>query len=300
LSFSRPFLLLAYDPGQKNQDGKAAARGGPLWIANGTDAQNGERILTVPFGSDDPQYWPFSGALDALGLIGQDVPISTAANNTSRFPFLSPAGELSPVRGGSPRAYAAQLIDGGYFENEGLLTAWELAQYLETKGPKLLKAKYNVDVTVQPVLVEATADAEPKIEEGRIVRCRARSPGTPAPARREHPTEPLAGSRPVQALVPLLGLYSVRGGHSDWILRRVAQEYCGADEQRFFHFYLYREDEDVPLNWVLSRQISEKIWNAVNYCAADRTRPDQAESHALTKLLTGAASAGQDVECPVR
>ncbi len=28
----------------------------PLWIANGTDSQNGERVLTVPFGYG---VWPF-------------------------------------------------------------------------------------------------------------------------------------------------------------------------------------------------------------------------------------------------
>ena len=163
LSFSCPFLMLAYDPGRKTDRGTLAPRGGPLWVANGTDAQNGERILTVPFGDS---AWLFTGALDALGLIDQDVPISTAVNNTSRFPFLSPAGELSPVpdSGGAPRAYAAQLIDGGYFENEGLLTAWELASHLEKNGPAMLKRD---DVKVQPVLVEATADGFRLTPRGR-------------------------------------------------------------------------------------------------------------------------------------
>ncbi len=69
---------------------------------------------------------------------------------------------------------------------------------------------------------------------------------------------------PLQALVPLLGLYTVRGGHSDWILREVRRQYCAKDAQRFYHFYLYRIGEDIPLNWVLSHEVSCRIWNAMS------------------------------------
>lgn len=91
----------------------------------------------------------------------------------------------------------------------------------------------------------------------------------------------------MQALAPLLGLYNVRGGHSDWILREVRQEYCDGDRehQRFYHFYLYRIDEDVPLNWVLSRQISCKIWNAVWQDVKGGVNPNLPEIEALARLL---------------
>jgi hypothetical protein len=306
LSFSRPSLMLAYVPGQDAENGKAAPRGGPLWIANGTDAQNGERILTVPF---DDSVWPFTGALDALGLLGQDVRVSTAVHNTARFAFLSPAGELSPASGAAPVGYPAQLIDGGYFENEGLLTAWELARHLETNGPAILNARsrgtYKVD-KVEPVLIEATADAETHIAEDRIVRCHAQSPGRPASAAtREHPSQSLGESRPLQALVPLLGLYSVRGGHSDWILRRVEREYCGGEpeNQRFFHFYLYRGAEDVPLNWVLSRRMSCVIWTAMAHGVAGGKYPNLDEAQALSSLLArpnpSASTPRPEAECQV-
>ena len=237
-SFSQPFLSLFHDDSKLRE-------GVPIWIANGTDAQNGGRVLTVPF---DSRGWPFPGAHDALSLLGRDIPISTAIDNTARFPFLSPAGELSPVTP-DPKTYPTQLIDGGYFDNSGLLTALDLARWLEQDGSKVLHR------LVEPILVQATADADDGIKESQIVRCgvqldddSGRSIGT---------------SRPIQFLAPFLGLYATRSGHASIILREASTRYCGGgNQQAFFHLYLYRkEDEDVPLNWVLSSKMADYIWH---------------------------------------
>lgn len=292
--FSQPFLSLAYPEQEVTRaTGRATPRGAPIWIANGTDAQNGERVLTAPF---NYEAWPFLGALDALALLRRDVPISTAVHNTARFPFLSPAGELTPATSANDQTsrdqkwtYPTQLIDGGYFENEGLLTAWELARYLKDNAPRIMG---GADYTIDPILVQATADADKDIAEERIIRCssdEAVDTRTPDGAARS-----LGRSRPLQAAVPLAGLYSVRGGHSDWILREVRQEYCPAKSgdqakrpQQFFHFYLYRLDEDVPLNWILSQQISGKIWNAMTDDVDRQRNCNIDESSALANLLKG-------------
>jgi hypothetical protein len=280
--FSRPFLALAYagpPPPQTEPAARATPRGAPIWIANGTDAQNGERILTVPF---NYEAWPFLGALDALTLLGRDVPVSTAVHNTARFALLSPAGELSPTRqDGKDSAPPAQLIDGGYFENEGLLTAWELAQYLKEHGSRILGTGHEVD----PILVQATADADKDISEERIIRCSSSDAITPTA--HDGPAHSLGKSRPLQAAVPLLGLYAVRGGHSDWILREVRRQYCvgTADARRFFHFYLYRLEADVPLNWVLSREMSCQIWRAMTDKVGDAENPNAKEAKDLTGAL---------------
>ena len=102
--------------------------------------------------------------------------ISTAVHNTARFPFLSPAGALSPSR--------AQVIDGGYFENEGLLTAWELAQHLRRSGGK------QADGTdaVQPILIQATFNTDKDVAELSIIRCDfGRRVPMRAPHRRSQP-----------------------------------------------------------------------------------------------------------------
>jgi hypothetical protein len=141
-SFADSFLSLFYDKGGAIQPGM------PVWIANGTTLQTGARMVTVPFDSVRPEAdkplvwlaaydarWPFHPAFDALGILDADVPISTAINNSARFPYLEPSGELSRATS-EPRQLrddALELLDGGYFENEGLLTALELATWLKRK-----------------------------------------------------------------------------------------------------------------------------------------------------------------------
>lgn len=54
-----------------------------------------------------------------------DVALASAAHNSARFPFVSPVGA---VRAGGKAA--ARLGDGGYFDNYGALTAYDLAETL--------------------------------------------------------------------------------------------------------------------------------------------------------------------------
>ena len=75
----------------------------------------------------------FLDSLDALHVLGKDVRASTAAHNSARFTYVSPAGDLGNRNG--------SVIDGGYFENYGALTALELAraakEALKDEGPAI-------------------------------------------------------------------------------------------------------------------------------------------------------------------
>ena len=277
----RPFLSLFYGSGGK-------LRGYvPAWIANGTDQNNGNRIVTTPFKLNQERFcmqdgrWYGTGAacarplpsflwgkfgpimapMDALAVLKADIPASTAADNTDRFPVISPSGELTPaVYTKAP--YAAQVIDGGYFENEGLTTAMEIANWLKAYGPAL------VGRPVYPVIVEATADAQiplPKpgvppsisdqVKERHVVRC-----GNPRP---ENPAVGRGVPRSAQLLAPLMGLASAVTGHAAVALKTAQQDYCDeAGHQAFFNMYLYNaRDFDLPLNWVLSARVGDFIWS---------------------------------------
>ncbi len=258
--FENGFLSLFYTGGQPRGDV-------PLWIANGADAQNGNRLLTVPFESKSMavpggsngyiansrserawrgRWWPFLGSEDVLALLGHDVAISTAITNTARFPFLSPAGELTPAAG--TQKHPSQIVDGGYFENEGLQTALELAQWLRFYGRRLIGRP------VAPIIVQATADADSGANASIIVHC--------GDDFIDDPHLSHGRGRPLQLLAPLQGVYSARSGHADASLRSARAQYCtGRRGQSFFHFYLFRPGGTaVPLNWVLSRPIAYTIW----------------------------------------
>ncbi len=89
----------------------------PILLLNATHEETGNRIITGHVRIDRNV---FLDSLDALHVLGNDVRASTAAHNSARFTYVSPAGDLGNGNG--------SVIDGGYFENYGALSALELAR----------------------------------------------------------------------------------------------------------------------------------------------------------------------------
>jgi hypothetical protein len=241
--WDQPFLSLFYT------DNAGTYRSGmPLWFANGTDATTGNRVITAPIlapeGRDSKLPWPFRGARDFHTLMSGDVPIATAINNTARFPYLEPFGEMLP-RGGKPQA--GSLVDGGYFENEGLQTTLDLAEWLAAQSETLGRP-------VQPIIVQATGDSEADVRAADVMTCKQPSDGAFIPDDKHSAW---------QILAPLMGLYHVRGGHSAVLLRQAFDQFC-LPRPRFVHFYLPADEEGrpIPLNWVLSNRTAGSIWQA--------------------------------------
>ena len=225
-----PYLLLS-GPGM------------PLWVGLGTERDSGRRVLVTPVRSGDGSGWPFQGASDLLAQLGADIPISTAINATARFPFLEPSGV---ALSGQFMHRGMALIDGGYYDQSGLETALELADWLRAHG-------------AQPVVIAANASGDaPGLEahgtqapDNDIVRCGAGE---------FRPDQPPVAISAADVLAPFIGLYSARGGHVDALLRRARAEWCGTP-QSFFHFYLGALGRDpVPLNWVLSDEMANHVW----------------------------------------
>lgn len=156
----------------------------PLLFLNTTDVDTGRRVIISPvdprvcerFGgncktpqerlfpdaydlhyllADNPKAgrrmgqagFAFPGLLDGEkgDRIQSDVPLSTAAGLSARFPFISPPGNLRN-KGGKGNL-VARLVDGGYFENFGAGTAMEIADRLRSAG-------------LDPVIIQITNDPE--------------------------------------------------------------------------------------------------------------------------------------------
>jgi hypothetical protein len=235
-TLDRPFLSLA-GPGM------------PLWLGQATARDTGGRVLISPvrFGTPVTTDWPFQGASDLLAELGADIPISTAINATARFPFLEPSA-VAPA--GRARGHGLTLIDGGYYDQSGLETALELADWLRARG-------------ADPIVVAATGSGYGNalgVQAGGpsddIVRCGG---GV------FRPDQPPPFGAMSDALAPLIGLYQARAGHVDTLLRRARAAWC-APKQAFFHFYLgARGAEPVPLNWVLSRDMAAHVWRSAGW-----------------------------------
>jgi hypothetical protein len=238
-------------------------------------------VLTLPIepadcpdGKPNLCGWPFRAALDALALIGTDIPISTAVDNTDRFPFLSPEGALTPVKR-KDKTYPTQIIDGGYFDNSGALTALELAEVLQRKGPGWLQRGNGKRRKVRPVIVQATT-AFAATDDIDNVTCAVPDPST-------LPSTSKGRQSLLQFFAPVGGVDAVRGGHQSAIWREMRDKLCSGKQQRFFHFYLLdTPGHTVPLNWTLSKDMVGYIWDTA-LCEPGNWK----EYGAMSRFLSG-------------
>jgi hypothetical protein len=165
----------------------------PALLLNATHQGAGRRIITSNLKIDRDT---FVDSYDALNLLGSDMRLSTAAHNSARFTYVSPAGNLIPATPppGTPDsadgkqlsfvdtliAYPRKLydwltpnsnshgfvIDGGYFDNYGAQTAFELAsRAIEAIGKD----------EIRPVILQISSD--PTMEVSTLVRQRCRRNG---------------------------------------------------------------------------------------------------------------------------
>ena len=118
-TFSRSFLELAREDR-------------PLLFLNATDVGSGKRIIfsCVQIRSRvrrrDENVVHFKNALDGIGLVGGDLPVSAAVHMSARFTYISPAGTVRATDG------LHRIVDGGYFENSGAATASEIVAFLRS------------------------------------------------------------------------------------------------------------------------------------------------------------------------
>ena len=160
LGLDCPFLSLRPQPGHWI----------PLLVLNGTSEAVGRRILTTPLAMTYKPPKKCTTAVEAascplfveadsfhqllqmkvtdggwskrLGTLGRilyggaqenDIRLSTAALNSARFPLISPPGSIR----NQDYRLVDRIVDGGYFENYGTLTARELALSVHAVAPQL-------------------------------------------------------------------------------------------------------------------------------------------------------------------
>lgn len=86
----------------------------PSLFLNSTLVETGQRIIASNIKIEKDI---FVDTLDVYQYLDGDMQVSTAANNSARFPFVSPIGTLKD---------GTHLADGGYFDNSGAQTLAEV------------------------------------------------------------------------------------------------------------------------------------------------------------------------------
>jgi hypothetical protein len=98
----------------------------PALLLNTTHVESGRRYVASPFALDSV----LRDGVDLLDLLNADMRLSTAVHNSARFPFVSPAGHLDRRDGEE----LGRVVDGGYFENSGLVTLREVLALLRERS----------------------------------------------------------------------------------------------------------------------------------------------------------------------
>jgi hypothetical protein len=130
-----------------------------------TRVETGERAIESDV-KIDAEHFP--DALDLLTLANADLRLSTAAHNSSRFPYTNPAGALyGPTCPQDPRdegdakvrkkpGLCTRLQDGGYFDDSGAATAIDILRALDTclNDPTCAAPRNGVAARIKPVIIE--------------------------------------------------------------------------------------------------------------------------------------------------
>ncbi len=223
----------------------------PSLFLNGTSVEKGKRIIatnlrltTIFLDAEDAADKLAQYKLDATEATCH-IPLSTAADMSARFTYVSPAGRFPDGK---------HIVDGGYFENSGATTGLEIVERI-----KLVCRLGNIsNVDVKVIMISN----DPR--KGSTVI----SPAKPGPS--ASPSQPQR-SAPVTTegaflgdlTAPLYALLNTRDARGVYAQKAIArgQRLVKAGEapdplpgtKDIIYFGLRETEVPLPLGWMLSR-----------------------------------------------
>jgi hypothetical protein len=213
----------------------------PLLFLNATAVETGQRAFVAPFGvgADAPGRASFADALDAGARLGSALPLSTAVHLGARFTYLSPAGRIDTGRAGAARWL--HLVDGGYFDNSGAVTAAEIVN-------AVLHAHAGLGATRPIRLIVLHLPNEP-VDAG----------GT---------ASGWSGGRRVlgEMLDPVRALLATRVARGTQAVAALRREHEREPRVRLLGIAPCRLQAALPLGWVLSAQVRRDLRTQVRSC----------------------------------
>jgi hypothetical protein len=238
----------------------------PSFFLNGTTVETGERMI-----GSNCRVGPaeFADALDVFDAAGSDLRVSTTAHNSARFTYVSPAGTILRNPRGYPQstydcepgARCEHVVDGGYFDNSGAVTAAEIVNLIRRR------AAQNRVAIVPYVLVIRYQPLEPP------------------------PAEPEVWANEV--LSPVRALLNTRGSRA---VLAVAQLTPQTDAQVIqFRLLQYPDTVPMPLGWLLSLHTRSAI-DAQMGPEAEENGPAMATVAALLRRIPAADPTQQSAE----
>jgi len=219
----------------------------PLLFFNSTVVETGQRAINSPLATTTPTAdLAFADTLPVGRLIGTELPLSTAALLSARFTYVSPAALIDTHRPDAPAWI--RLVDGGYFDNSGAVTAQEIVRaIIEAHEPKPTDCETPPPRSMRVIVLHLPN--QPEIPSTLLDRNERLSGG------REFLSEVAA---PVQALLQTRG---ARGTQAVSYLNREP----GVE---LLSIRPCTVNVSAPLGWVLSEQARGEMKAQLNECGA--------------------------------
>ncbi|TCZ64509.1 patatin-like phospholipase family protein [Roseicella aquatilis] len=227
----------------------------PLLLTGGTHEERGQLGVTAPVALDGHAL----DGIDVLQVLDADVSFAVAASNSARFPYVTAPGLLLSRRDGKPYG---QIVDGGYFDNNGAVAARAAADALLRARRRLVEAgRMPRERLLHLFLVQVISD--PDLPRAELPRCSPEPLPEPAQVRAPTPLDFL--------LSPIGTLVSVRGERANAGAAELRRLQCAppagampAEPGIARHFAVFsmgpdREGRLAPLSWVLSEQVRRTI-----------------------------------------
>jgi hypothetical protein len=203
----------------------------PNIFINGLLAETGQKAITsnlelnTSFFRDD---------IDVIGKLGSDIPLKTAASLGARFPVIT-SGALLKADGKTPLGH---ILDGGYKENSGIETAWQLSLALDT----LLAAaeiNYGYQLPLHILFIQNSTDG--KTFDENYHRAMRILPD-------------------VSTILPgFMNAWERRTTTNKNITRELSESPALKSRFRYFELRLDNKDRSLPLGWYLSDAARKNI-----------------------------------------
>lgn len=239
----------------------------PSIFINGTMVETGDRIITSncrirPTAAEKDKSLPlvFRNAFDGFALLGHDLPMSATAGMSARFTYVSPAGRID----------GGHVVDGGYFENSGAVTASELVLLINTfsaRNPKLKKLQPVVILIDYENCSLKRNECDP--DEKSTLRTNCADVFGPFPYQStEGPIRPPKPERFAnEVLSPLRALLATRDARGNQAVGDIRTTFAlnadAANRADVIEFRLVQRRVPIPLGWVLSEQARYEMRAAV-------------------------------------
>ena len=222
----------------------------PALLFNSTHVETGRRVIAS---SIKLEHEEFRHAIDLLALLQKDIRLGTAALNSARFTFVSPPATLpcSEKQKGQigflKRLFCdnGHVVDGGYFENFGAVTALQLLNAAQKS--------FAETTQIRPLVILISNDHTlTKPDLGTIESKNFIDP---------LPSEGFAN----ESLGPFRALFGTREARAILAAKDLR---AAVQPNDFFHFRMELGEGDVEpaLGWVLSNR-SEKFMASLLLCA---------------------------------